>query len=159
MILYVIRSLSEMGVMLTMLTTGIKPGGLAGSKSDAGAGNSSKTDVLVMETKSKIIEILQFILDVRLDYRITSLLSILKERVDDSERDSTGSKTGIRGIDLESIGEQAEKIFGNEGEEEGEAAMLDLDGTGRVCHRIFRNILEWRGRPQTTFEQGEHEHV
>ena len=33
-----------------------------------------------METKSKIIEILQFILDVRLDYRITSLLSILKER-------------------------------------------------------------------------------
>ena len=69
MILYVKRSLSEMGVMLTMLTTGIKPGGLAGSKSDAGAGNSSKTDVLVMETKSKIIEILQFILDVRLDYR------------------------------------------------------------------------------------------
>ena len=30
---------------------------------------NAKTDTLVMETKLKIIEILQFILDVRLDYR------------------------------------------------------------------------------------------
>merc|ERR550532_724804 len=101
-----------MGVMLTMLTTGIKPGGAlaaTGNKAEPGAVNNSKTDVLVMETKAKIIEILQFILDVRLDYRITSLLSILKERVDDSERDtSSNSRAGIRGIDLESIGEQAE---------------------------------------------------
>ena len=125
-----IRSLSEMGVMLTMLTTGIKPGAslATGGKTEPGAVNNSKTDVLVMETKAKIIEILQFILDVRLDYRITSLLSILKERVDDSERDtSSNSRAGIRGIDLESIGEQAEKIFGNEAEE---GAVLDLDGTG-----------------------------
>lgn len=131
-----IRSLSEMGVMLTMLTTGIKPGGMTGAKTDpgAGGGNSSKTDVLVMETKAKIIEILQFILDVRLDYRITSLLSILKERVDDSERED-GSRSGIRGIDLESIGEQAEKIFGNEGDE---GAELDLDGTGG---KIFLRVL------------------
>ena len=132
-----IRSLSEMGVMLTMLTTGIKPGGGLPTKSgEPGAGgNSSKTDVLVMETKAKIIEILQFILDVRLDYRITSLLSILKERVDDSERDSPGGRAGIRGIDLESIGEQAEKIFGNEAEE---GAVLDLDGTGG---KIFLRVL------------------
>ena len=134
-----IRSLSEMGVMLTMLTTGIKPGGLPGQGAKAGepgaGGNSSKTDVLVMETKAKIIEILQFILDVRLDYRITSLLSILKERVDNSERDSPGGRAGIRGIDLESIGEQAEKIFGNEAEE---GAVLDLDGTGG---KIFLWVL------------------
>ena len=105
-----IRSLSEMGVMLTMLTTGIKPGTMGamgpakpGDPANPGAANASKTDVLVMETKAKIIEILQFILDVRLDYRITSLLSILKERVVDSERDSSGSGRGggIRGIDLE----------------------------------------------------------
>ena len=103
-----IRSLSEMGVMLTMLTTGIKPGAMGamgpakpGDPANPGAANSSKTDVLVMETKAKIIEILQFILDVRLDYRITSLLSILKERVVDSERDSSGRGGGIRGIDLE----------------------------------------------------------
>ena len=135
-----IRSLSEMGVMLTMLTTGIKPGGgLQGHGAKTGeqgaGGNSTKTDVLVMETKAKIIEILQFILDVRLDYRITSLLSILKERVDDSERTSSGSRSGIRGIDLESIGEQAEKIFGNEAEE---GAVLDLDGTGG---KIFLRVL------------------
>ena len=138
-----IRSLSEMGVMLTMLTTGIKPGGnLAanGGKTDPGAVNNSKTDVLVMETKAKIIEILQFILDVRLDYRITSLLSILKERVDDSERDTnTNSRAGIRGIDLESIGEQAEKIFGNEAEE---GAVLDLDGTGgKVFLRVLLHLV------------------
>ena len=138
-----IRSLSEMGVMLTMLTTGIKPGGnlaATGGKTDPGAVNNSKTDVLVMETKAKIIEILQFILDVRLDYRITSLLSILKERVDDSERDTnTNSRAGIRGIDLESIGEQAEKIFGNEAEE---GAVLDLDGTGgKVFLRVLLHLV------------------
>ena len=144
-----IRSLSEMGVMLTMLTTGIKPGGAlaaTGNKTEPGAVNNSKTDVLVMETKAKIIEILQFILDVRLDYRITSLLSILKERVDDTERDSrdgrdstANSRRGIRGIDLESIGEQAEKIFGNEA---NEGAVLDLDGTGgKVFLRVLLHLV------------------
>lgn len=40
---------------------------------------------LVMDTKLKIIEILQFILDVRLDYRISCLLSIFKREFDESE--------------------------------------------------------------------------
>merc|ERR1719447_2175967 len=128
-----------------MLTTGFKPGPAPPGKQDpqpgaAGQGATNKTDVLVMETKAKIIEILQFILDVRLDYRITSLLSILKERVDDSERDTnTNSRAGIRGIDLESIGEQAEKIFGNEAEE---GAVLDLDGTGgKVFLRVLLHLV------------------
>ena len=95
-----LRSLSEMGVMLTMLTTGIKPGsgGSGGNRSNhsanskqAGAGGKSgimtkKEDTLVMDTKLKIIDILQFILDVRLDYRITCLLSIFKREFDESER-------------------------------------------------------------------------
>jgi len=38
-----------------------------------------------MDTKLKIIEILQFILDVRLDYRISCLLSIFKREFDESE--------------------------------------------------------------------------
>ena len=131
-----IRSLSEMGAMLTMLTTGIKPGGpITPGKAETSANGSQKTDVLVMETKSKIIEILQFILDVRLDYRITSLLSILKERVGESERENGPRRGGIRGIDLERIGEQAEKIFGGDGEE---SAILDLDGTGG---KIFLRVL------------------
>lgn len=40
---------------------------------------------LVMDKKLKIIEILQFILDVRLDYRISCLLSIFKREFDESE--------------------------------------------------------------------------
>ena len=44
--------------------------------------NHQEQDTLVMDTKLKIIEILQFILDVRLDYRITGLLSIFKNNFD-----------------------------------------------------------------------------
>ena len=43
-------------------------------------------DNLVMDTKLKIIEILRFILDVRLDYRISCLLSIFKREFDESEK-------------------------------------------------------------------------
>ena len=48
-------------------------------------GSIKKEDTLVMDTKLKIIDILQFILDVRLDYRISSLLSIFKRDFKDSE--------------------------------------------------------------------------
>ncbi len=101
--------------MLTMFTTGIRPGALnaripmagpggapSAPGSAGGAANSSgattgagpgpvvaaskETDNLVMDTKLKIIDILQFILDVRLDYRITCLLSIFKREVDETER-------------------------------------------------------------------------
>ena len=93
-----IRSLSEVGAMLTMLTTGMMPGGGgAGGKNDPHSSISSqKTDILVMDTKLKIIEILQFIMDVRKDYRITSLLSIFKREFDESERDSESfRRTGV----------------------------------------------------------------
>ena len=40
----------------------------------------------MMDTKLKIIDILQFIMDVRLDYRISCLLSIFKSEFDESER-------------------------------------------------------------------------
>uniref|UniRef100_A0A8C1LRZ7 Inositol 1,4,5-trisphosphate receptor n=1 Tax=Cyprinus carpio TaxID=7962 RepID=A0A8C1LRZ7_CYPCA len=43
-----------------------------------------KEDILVMDTKLKIIEILQFILNVRLDYRISCLLCIFKREFDES---------------------------------------------------------------------------
>ena len=105
-----------MGQMLTMLTTGgIKTGNLGGhgeavavssgpgsvkpssgsqvgkqpSSSLAGGnigGNTTAEDNLVMDTKLKIIEILRFILDVRLDYRISCLLSIFKREFDESEK-------------------------------------------------------------------------
>ncbi|XP_023342605.1 inositol 1,4,5-trisphosphate receptor, partial [Eurytemora carolleeae] len=129
-----IRSLSEMGVMLTMLTTGMRPGtGIVPPQPDGANAVNQKTDVLVMETKLKIIEILQFILDVRLDYRITSLLSIFKREFDQSEKDD-GIVRGMRGIDLEHIGREAEGIFGGE----GESGVLDLDRTGG---KIFLRVL------------------
>jgi len=43
-------------------------------------------DKLVMDTKLSIIDILEFILNVRLDYRITCLLSIFKREFDESEK-------------------------------------------------------------------------
>ena len=67
--------------------------GNASSSSQAGAATaagglivSSKEDNLVMDTKLNIIEILRFILDVRLDYRISCLLSIFKREFDESEK-------------------------------------------------------------------------
>lgn len=98
---------------------------------------------LVMDTKLKIIEILQFILDVRMDYRITGLLSIFKREIDSSHvtsgktanggrgfnyslmdhggEDGGNVSIGEKGIDLDQIGQQAEQIFGDE---------IDLDGNG-----------------------------
>ena len=56
-------------------------------------------------------------MNVRLDYRISCLLSIFKREFDESNSDkgnSTGDgpKIGDKGIDLETIGAQAEGIFG-----------------------------------------------
>ena len=123
------RSLSEMGAMLTMLTTGVKPGSTGNANRTNAPGNdqvkrssSKKEENLVMDTKLKIIDILQFIMDVRLDYRISCLLSIFKKEFDDSTKSDRLITRGVRGIDLEGISEHAEGIFGS--------SVLDLDGTG-----------------------------
>lgn len=134
-----LRSLTEMGAMLTMFTTAVKPGlnpqdsssGSNGHGVKGKSGSSKKEDNLVMDTKLKIIDILQFILDVRLDYRITCLLSIFKKEFAESKKDqrlvATLQKKNkddknnffslrnkeVRGIDLDSIGAQAEGIFGS----------------------------------------------
>lgn len=94
---------------------------------------------LVMDTKLKIIEILQFILDVRLDYRISCLLSIFKREFDETEA-ATNESVHIRqrNIDLESISSQAEGIFGcNE-----QSSNLDLDGQGgRTFLRVLLHLI------------------
>ena len=68
--------------------------------------NTQEQDTLVMDTKLKIIEILQFILDVRLDYRITGLLSIFKNDFDNKIITASKSKlnkdTGINSKDFTS---------------------------------------------------------
>uniref|UniRef100_A0A4W5QKQ5 Inositol 1,4,5-trisphosphate receptor n=1 Tax=Hucho hucho TaxID=62062 RepID=A0A4W5QKQ5_9TELE len=56
-----------------------------------------REDIMVMDTKLKIIEILQFILNVRLDYRISCLLCIFKREFDESnpQGDNTPSSSPV----------------------------------------------------------------
>ncbi|CAL1674782.1 unnamed protein product [Lasius platythorax] len=132
----ILRCIGDMGAVMTNLTLG-PAGQVLPSSSPRPKPLMKKEYPLVMDTKLKIIEILQFILDVRLDYRISCLLSIFKREFDETA--STAEKTGdvILGqktIDLESIGAQAEGIFGSS----EECAALDLDGQGG---RTFLRVL------------------
>ncbi|XP_031603811.1 inositol 1,4,5-trisphosphate receptor type 1 isoform X6 [Oreochromis aureus] len=104
-----------------------------------------KQDILVMDTKLKIIEILQFILNVRLDYRISCLLSIFKREFDESNSQNDISLAGaVEGpnnmpgaLDFEHIEEQAEGIFG--GSEENTPLDLDDQG-GRTFLRVLLHL-------------------
>ncbi|KAI4827025.1 hypothetical protein KUCAC02_030453 [Chaenocephalus aceratus] len=98
-----------------------------------------------MDTKLKIIEILQFILNVRLDYRISCLLSIFKREFDESNSQTELSISGaVEGpnnmpgaLDFEHIEEQAEGIFG--GSEENTPLDLDDQG-GRTFLRVLLHL-------------------
>uniref|UniRef100_A0A671LD60 Inositol 1,4,5-trisphosphate receptor n=1 Tax=Sinocyclocheilus anshuiensis TaxID=1608454 RepID=A0A671LD60_9TELE len=72
-------------------------------------------NVMVMDTKLRIIEILQFILNVRLDYRITYLLSIYKKEFGDQTLDTSPN--------IEEIAEKAENMFSGRN-------SVDLDDEG-----------------------------
>uniref|UniRef100_A0AAX7VHS9 Inositol 1,4,5-trisphosphate receptor n=1 Tax=Astatotilapia calliptera TaxID=8154 RepID=A0AAX7VHS9_ASTCA len=71
-------------------------------------------DLMVMDTKLKIIEILQFILSVRLDYRITYLLSIYKKAFGDRALTDTCEP------DIDEIVQKAESMFWSAVELDGE---------------------------------------
>lgn len=111
----VLRSIGDMGAVMTSLTLGpMSPvsTNIPTVQRSKSVSQLMKEFPLVMDTKLKIIEILQFILDVRLDYRISCLLSIFKREFDESE--SISNETVAmrqKNIDLESIGSQAEGIF------------------------------------------------
>ncbi|XP_047516588.1 inositol 1,4,5-trisphosphate receptor isoform X1 [Pieris napi] len=105
----VLRTIGDMGAVMTSITLGaanqVVSGGNAQRSPSALA--LARKHPLVMDTKLKIIEILQFILDVRLDYRISCLLSIFKK-----EFEQAGDKAdSIARADVEAIGLQAEGIF------------------------------------------------
>ncbi|XP_065219577.1 inositol 1,4,5-trisphosphate receptor [Planococcus citri] len=135
----VLRSIGDMGAVMTGLTlgaSGISRPNTATPLIEHKNLNLLKNEAypLVMDTKLKIIEILQFILDVRLDYRISCLLSIFKREFDESERTAGDTVPMHKNIDLELIGMQAEGIFGNS----EECVVLDLDGYGG---RTFLRVL------------------
>ncbi|MEQ2229265.1 Inositol 1,4,5-trisphosphate receptor type 2, partial [Ilyodon furcidens] len=101
-------------------------------------------DVVVMDTKLKIIEILQFILSVRLDYRITYLLSIYKKEFGESTViDSCSSLADFPPVppsepDIDEIAAKAESMF--VGSSELSALELDDEG-GRTFLRVLIHLI------------------
>ncbi|XP_031335634.1 inositol 1,4,5-trisphosphate receptor isoform X3 [Photinus pyralis] len=132
----VLRSIGDMGAVMTSLTLGpVGRGVVTPTSSQVKGSQFLKEYPLVMDTKLKIIEILQFILDVRLDYRISCLLSIFKQEFDEAEKHTIDPLTHRhKNIDFDMIGSQAEGIFGSS----EECAVLDLDGHGG---RTFLRVL------------------
>ncbi|XP_055907369.1 inositol 1,4,5-trisphosphate receptor isoform X2 [Eupeodes corollae] len=137
----VLRSIGDMNTVMTSLALGPIGSAMATPTIQQRKSISQMKEYpLVMDTKLKIIEILQFILDVRLDYRISCLLSIFKREFDETETQPTESMINARqkNIDLESIGIQAEGIFGSD----GDVANLDLDGQGgRTFLRVLLHLI------------------
>uniref|UniRef100_A0A8C4IDV6 Inositol 1,4,5-trisphosphate receptor n=1 Tax=Dicentrarchus labrax TaxID=13489 RepID=A0A8C4IDV6_DICLA len=126
------------GARGTELGPGLVLEGQRGSKDSI-----DKMDLTVMDTKLKILEILQFILNVRLDYRISFLLSVFKKEFVDvypmADADATtnmehaGTNTQTA-INLQHIGEQAEAMFGvGKGN-----SILEVDDEGG---RMFLRVL------------------
>lgn len=111
----VLRTIGDMGAVMTSITLGPKApvNPMPTMQRSKSISQMMKEYPLVMDTKLKIIEILQFILDVRLDYRISCLLSIFKQEFDESEAVATDSSVASKqkNFDLEGIGSQAEGIF------------------------------------------------
>ncbi|XP_040502016.1 inositol 1,4,5-trisphosphate receptor type 1 isoform X8 [Gallus gallus] len=148
----VMRSIHGVGELMTQVV--LRGGGFLPMTPLAAApeGNVKQTepekeDILVMDTKLKIIEILQFILNVRLDYRISCLLCIFKHEFDESNAQMSESPTGSSSqempanvpgaLDFEHIEEQAEGIFG--GSEENTPLDLDDHG-GRTFLRVLLHL-------------------
>ncbi|XP_060036772.1 inositol 1,4,5-trisphosphate receptor type 1 [Erinaceus europaeus] len=147
----VMRSIHGVGELMTQVV--LRGGGFLPMTPLAAApeGNVKQTepekeDIMVMDTKLKIIEILQFILNVRLDYRISCLLCIFKREFDESNSQTSELTSGNSSqeaapnssmpgaLDFEHIEEQAEGIFGGRKEN----TPLDLDDHGG---RTFLRVL------------------
>ncbi|XP_064930641.1 inositol 1,4,5-trisphosphate receptor type 1 isoform X15 [Columba livia] len=148
----VMRSIHGVGELMTQVV--LRGGGFlpmtplaAAPEGNVKQSEPEKEDILVMDTKLKIIEILQFILNVRLDYRISCLLCIFKHEFDESNAQMSESPTGSSNqempanvpgaLDFEHIEEQAEGIFG--GSEENTPLDLDDHG-GRTFLRVLLHL-------------------
>ncbi|XP_015284919.1 PREDICTED: inositol 1,4,5-trisphosphate receptor type 2 [Gekko japonicus] len=110
-------------------------------------GTVESEDITVMDTKLKIIEILQFILSVRLDYRISYMLSIYKKEFGESSETVDGSVasppespiiTSAVVPDIDEIAAQAETMFA--GRKEKNAVQLDDEG-GRTFLRVLIHLI------------------
>uniref|UniRef100_A0A3Q2EE34 Inositol 1,4,5-trisphosphate receptor n=1 Tax=Cyprinodon variegatus TaxID=28743 RepID=A0A3Q2EE34_CYPVA len=140
----VMKSIHGVGELMTQVV--LRGGGLLPTTpSHQPEGDVVKTqtepereDIMVMDTKLKIIEILQFILNVRLDYRISCLLCIFKREFDENNPQGDNAVNPNGGnLDFENIEEQAEGIFG--GSEENTPLDLDDHG-GRTFLRVLLHL-------------------
>ncbi|XP_069619194.1 inositol 1,4,5-trisphosphate-gated calcium channel ITPR2 [Ranitomeya imitator] len=131
------------GSVLPMAVPDVQPG-LHSSKQP-----SDSEDITVMDTKLKIIEILQFILSVRLDYRISYMLSIYKKEFGDnggSIDNSTASTVTPLDTptpsavvpDIDEIAALAETMFA--GSKEKNPVELDDEG-GRTFLRVLIHLI------------------
>ncbi|XP_038198829.1 inositol 1,4,5-trisphosphate receptor type 3 [Arvicola amphibius] len=145
------RSIQGVGHMMSTMVLSRKQSVFGASSLPSGAGVpepldrsrfEDNEDIVVMETKLKILEILQFILNVRLDYRISYLLSVFKKEfvevfpMQDSGADGTAPAfdSTTANMNLDRIGEQAEAMFGV-----GKtSSMLEVDDEGG---RMFLRVL------------------
>ncbi|KAJ8257213.1 hypothetical protein GJAV_G00183130 [Gymnothorax javanicus] len=140
------RSIHGMGQMMSTMVLSRKQSmfagaGRAGLNVEAqGRGKDSinNQDVIVMDTKLKILEILQFILNVRLDYRLSFLLSVFKKEFVEvypmAEADASVAVEQTATLNLQRIGEQAEAMFGV-----GKSnSILEVDDEGG---RMFLRVL------------------
>uniref|UniRef100_A0A8D3BPC5 Inositol 1,4,5-trisphosphate receptor n=1 Tax=Scophthalmus maximus TaxID=52904 RepID=A0A8D3BPC5_SCOMX len=150
------RSIHGMGQMMSTMVLNRKQsifGGPGARGAGLGAGldgqrggkdSIDRMDLTVMDTKLKILEILQFILNVRLDYRLSFLLSVFKKEFVDvypmADADATTNMEHaafcpcFATINLLHIGEQAEAMFGvGKGN-----SILEVDDEGG---RMFLRVL------------------
>lgn len=145
------RSIQGVGHMMSTMVLSRKQSVFGGPGLPAGAGTAEpldrskfeeNEDIVVMETKLKILEILQFILNVRLDYRISYLLSVFKKEfvevfpMQDSGADGTAPAfdSTTANMNLDRIGDQAEAMFGVG----KSSSMLEVDDEGG---RMFLRVL------------------
>uniref|UniRef100_A0A672P3E5 Inositol 1,4,5-trisphosphate receptor n=1 Tax=Sinocyclocheilus grahami TaxID=75366 RepID=A0A672P3E5_SINGR len=107
------------------------------------------TNVFCMDTKLKILEILQFILSVRLDYRLSFLLSVFKKEFVEvypmGDADAThhteheaSFDAASASINLQYIGEQAEAMFGIG---KGNSILEVDDEGGRMFLRVLIHLI------------------
>ncbi|KAM4748677.1 LOW QUALITY PROTEIN: inositol 1,4,5-trisphosphate-gated calcium channel ITPR2 [Rhinophrynus dorsalis] len=129
------------GSILPMAVSDVQPVLHSGKQT----GPSDSEDITVMDTKLKIIEILQFILSVRLDYRISYLLSIYKREFGDHGSSIENSTTSphsptlsVGAPDIDEIAAQAETMFA--GSKERNPVELDDEG-GRTFLRVLIHLI------------------
>ncbi|XP_027017220.1 inositol 1,4,5-trisphosphate receptor type 2 isoform X2 [Tachysurus fulvidraco] len=145
----VLRTIHGVGEMMSqmvlsrgaMMTNSSQPISVHGKNTH---GFMDNEDVVVMDTKLRIIEILQFILSVRLDYRITYLLSIYKKEFgDNSASDASNSVNDFSPIasepSIEEIASKAENMFAGSGKER---TSVDLDDEGgKTFLRVLIHLI------------------